>query len=270
MSTAPKLGSTAWPTRDALPLLVLQGMSAATVHVAVSYQFARPPAVADQQAVSNAMHALANAGFRGAFPCSGIAGPSSMEFLGAALSSEACGLQLLQLCNIDERAFQLLRNMVARLRAEKVLVDSIQVMDTEHIHAQPVQPDWPDEDNEEAAYPTPGARAAALLAFEDTDFSKVRRCLVEVDNRLFPDQVTRFAAWVRPWYALLEAGAFAMPVGHPAVTDSIAGFVSQFDPVTIEVAVDRFMASECAWGILANMVCAFDWQPRTLAAIAVD
>ncbi|GGY36844.1 hypothetical protein GCM10007387_18980 [Pseudoduganella albidiflava] len=254
-----------------LPVLVLQGMSAATSRAAVSYQFARPPGVADLQAVSDAMQPLADAAMRGAFSGSGPAGPGTMAVLGpAVLSSAACARQQLQLCNVDERAFQLLRGMVARLRSEKVLVDSIQVVDMEHANAQPVQPDWPDEDNEEVAYPVPGARATALLAFEDTDFSKVRRCLVEVDNRLFPDQVTRFAAWVQPWYALLEAGAFAMPVGHPAVTDSIAGFVSHFDPVTIEVSVDRFMASECAWGILANMVCAFDWQPRTLAGISVD
>lgn len=271
MSTAPKRGSTAWPTHEALPALVLQGVNAATSRVEASFAFDRPPGPAELEAVSGAMQALADAGLHGAFPAPGTSVASGMAVLGpAALASVTCARQQLQLSGVDARAFQLLRNMVAGLRAEKVLVRSIRIVDLEHRDGQPLQCDWPDEDNEDAAYPVASERAAALLRFEDGDFAKARRFLAEVDNRLFPEQVTRFAGWVQPWYALLEAGAFAMPVGHPAVTGSVAGFVSQFDPVTIEVAADRFMASETAWGILANMTTAFDWQPRTLAGMTVD
>lgn len=256
---------------EAPPSLALIGVREMTSLIEVYYSFARPADATHVAALLPLIESFVCAGANGGFPLRDAGTARTTVLLSSGeLISPTTVRHVLEVRDVDWRAFQLLRSMVARLRSNKIFVQSINISDPMFPSANPVYFDWPDENTEEAAYPNVTRRAESLLIFEDNDFSKVRRLLVEVDAALGPERVTCFAAWVEPWYRMLEFNAFAMPIGHPSVTDSIAGSVSQFDEVTIEISVDRFMATECAWNILASMICAFDWSSGSLVGIVVD
>ena len=153
-----------------------------------------------------------------------------------------------------------MRNMARRLRRSGVSVSRITVSDVAYGETAPVSfLAWPDEFTEEVDYPRISAVRKSRLLQEDLDFSKARRILIETRKALISGEVEGYREWVDPWYRLLEAGAYAMPVELPEDNDVLAGAVAQFDDNTIEVTVRRFIASEQAWIALANMSFAF-WQ----------
>lgn len=161
--------------------------------------------------------------------------------------------------NLDIRAFQCLRNMVRRLRRTEIVVDHVLVLDLDRPDVRSVEFDWPTEENEARVYPDMPSALKSRFQYEGSEFGKSRRCLVEVRGVVEPHTVTEFERAVRPWYVLVEAGGYSTPVGLPEETESIAGSVSQFDANSIEIGLNSFFASECAWAALANIAERF-WR----------
>lgn len=169
----------------------------------------------------------------------------------------------------DPRSFQLLRSMLARLRGQGLNCKSMDVsFGGRALELAAV--DWPNDNHDLEAYPAATSAARDRLWSESANTSKCRRALFEFRQALSATEVVGFAAAVDPWVSLLQWGAYAMPVGHPAVTECVFGGVSQFDECAIEVAVDRFMASDGAWAALANIACADPHRVRMLAGIEID
>ena len=83
---------------------------------------------------------------------------------------------------------------------------------------------------------------------------KFRRCLVELTTTVGASHVGNVRSWVASWFRLLEAAAFALPVGYAWETDCVGGDTTIFDERAIEITVNRLQASECAWHALVNML----------------
>lgn len=160
--------------------------------------------------------------------------------------------------------------MTRRLRREQIAVESVVVVDPGCATERPVRLEWPDESNEELAYPRLAAWVAPLVGSEDTDFAKSRRVLVEWDRPVEPGTVVALERWIMPWCALIEAGGYAQPVSDPEEVECIAGSVSQFDERSAEIAITRFISSEKAWHSLANMVERFSRGVGVLQSIVID
>lgn len=113
--------------------------------------------------------------------------------------------------------------------------------------------------NEVAAYPAPSPALERILEFASGDAAKSRRALLSLNRPMASAEVVEGEKRFQTWFRLLEAGAFAPPIGDPDDEVCLPGSISQFDEVTLEIAVDRFRASEQAWVVLGNM--ALSWPP---------
>jgi hypothetical protein len=91
---------------------------------------------------------------------------------------------------------------------------------------------------------------------EEVDDTWVRRCVLDMEAPVTHLAIDRVEAWVDPWFAMLEAGGYSLPIGWPAEGQCAAGGVAQFDEFSVEVSVMRFQASEMAWNALINMLSA--------------
>jgi len=251
---------------DRLPKLVLRGVDFQSDSLQLSYGFD-----GELQAATPSLHAItelfvANAA-HGAFSA-GV--PLAMSI---ATTQPAADSQLEYVLSrtrgLERHAFQCLRNMARRLRRDGVLARSIGVTGSSQGPAADEPLDWPSEQTEETSYSRGSERIEALIVREDSDFAKSRRCLVRIAGVPDTASVEAFEAHVRPWYLLLEAGGYAMPIEWPEDSDCIAGSVSQFDEQTIEIAVSRFQASELAWIALANMAVSF-WGAQSIERIIID
>jgi hypothetical protein len=253
------------------PSLALVGVRETTSLLEINYLLGRPESAIYAPELFPLMASFVRVAVNGGFPLRDVGGVSTILLRSySELVSQTTIRDVLEVRNLDWRAFQLIRSMVARLRSEKIFVQSITVLDPMTSPTNTIYLDWPDEINETDVYPALIRRAETLLTLSDIDFSKSRRLMVVVDGPLTPKEVIGISAWVEPWYWLLEYNSFSMPIAHPANACSIAGSVSQFDDVTIEISVDRFMATESAWNILINMICAFGWSPRSLVGLVIE
>ena len=256
---------------DRLPTLTVVGVGPKSTRLEVHYSFSAQPVEVVQPRLRLVSEIFVAAGARGAFKAAPLQTPHSRLTLDADIAPgpEEVVHQLSCDC-LDVRAFQCLRSMVRRLRHDGIVVQRLVVVDPKRSTDEGVHLDWPTEQNENVVYPDVSPRIRALLVWEDSDFGKSRRCLVEALQPLKPGAVMEFESWMRPWYQLVEAGAYSMPVGLPEETECIAGSVNQFDENTIEIGLDRFYASERAWDVLANMTDTF-WAPSaSLRRIVVD
>ncbi|CAK8712870.1 hypothetical protein GMJAKD_02135 [Candidatus Electrothrix aarhusensis] len=169
---------------------------------------------------------------------------------------------------ITPNAFQILRNMASRLSLDETMVSKIEI--SSEREARKKELPVPDEENEEDVYPTQSDKIGFRVNWEDSDFAKSRRMLVEMRTQPEPDAVYALQDYVKPWYEILEAGGFALPVGHPAETECIAGMVTQFDEFSCEIAVDRFLASETAWNVLVNMIGHYSQNVSPVSQVMID
>jgi hypothetical protein len=112
----------------------------------------------------------------------------------------------------------------------------------------------PSDNNEFDAYPAVSPLVRFRLEGEGGDVGKLRRCVVELATIVEAAHVDQLKEWIDPWFRVLEAGAFSMPVGPATETDCIRGSVELFDEQSIEITVNRFQASETAWHALINML----------------
>jgi hypothetical protein len=127
-----------------------------------------------------------------------------------------------------------------------------------------------DEENEEDLYPEASGSIGFIIEEEDSEFSLMRRVLVEHGSSLENSHISTISEWVEKWFQLLERGGFAMPFKPPPEADSFGGTVSQFDDFTIEIPVDRFEASEAAWNCLFNLLEVYSTRVRGIAKVTVE
>lgn len=254
-----------------IPLLTVQGVTPSSEEINVAFELSRPfPALAKEQ-LKYVSEAFILAGAHGGFPSSKVATTKSKIGLVFITEERADVVSLaLKVELIDRLAFQLLRSMVARLKRNQLIVSSIIVSDPSRPSDEPVLVPPPDENNEESVYPNLASNIGFELEREQSEFSMFRRCLVEICQQVAAERMVEFSDWIKPWFLILEAGGFAMPVGLPDETESLAGSVSQFDETTIEIVVNRFQASECAWNVLINMIASYQNSSFTVSKVTID
>ena len=210
------------------------------------------------------------AGAHGGFPPSNATPGDSRLAIESSDLSISGGMSFILNANlVDLRAFQLLRNSSCRLAREDINVTRIVVKEIGQSDHQLVKVPEADYDNESDVYPGIASIKLATM-WEDNEFSKLRRCVVEKKDPVGAVGVLGIRDWIEPWYQLLEAGAFAMPVGRPDETVSIGGSVSFFDEFSIEISVGRFLASESAWSVLINMLDAYSSSSGFLLKVTID
>lgn len=256
---------------ERLPSLVLSTSSAPEVSFEVALDVSTPVDQSVHEKLVSLVGLLAQVGEHGGFAGSGVSPSQSQMFVAPGDSAVSGGFSCGLMANsIDIRAFQLLRNMLARLGLQGIDVTRIVVRELGQKEHRPVDVPEPNEQNEYDVYPGISSNMGLKVEGEDSDFSKSRRCLVETRSPIEADHVLGIGDWIRPWYLLLEAGAFAMPVGPPDETDSFSGSVTIFDEVTAEISVDRFQASETAWNVLINMLEAYSCAKCPIAKVIID
>ena len=160
--------------------------------------------------------------------------------------------------------------MAAGLKRDSVVFTRIAVTDCGQSKTQSRTLSIPNDENEDDMYPQYFGRTATSPIWEDSEFSKLRRCLVEFQKAPDAETVRTLSGWIAPWYAILEAGGFALPIGPPHETECISGPVSQFDEFTVEIVVERFFASERAWDVLANMLDKYSRTHSWLSRITIE
>jgi hypothetical protein len=172
--------------------------------------------------------------------------------------------------SIDPRAFQLIRNMAGRLSLQGIDVRSV-VVEEHGESGEQLKIPIPNEDNESDVYPGLSPHLAFTVEFEDSEWSKLRRCILQLRSSVQPHHVRGISEWIRPWVASLEAGAYALPVGLPGEVHSAGGFTAQFDEASIEISVICFKASEMGWNTLMNSLDAYARRESVpLSLVTID
>jgi hypothetical protein len=220
--------------------------------------------------VNNIVSLLAKATSHGAFPVPSLA-PTSTYLTIKKVRIQDFRIILFEVHGkgYDLREFELLRNMLERLllhgiRILSVILSSSNVLCEEKLKAEPT------DETEYDAYPAISTLVHIQTIREPLNDGKSRRALVDFVNSVHKTEVHRLDEWLCPWFQLLEAGAFALPVGLPSETDCIAGAVTLFDEQSIEVSINRFQASECAWNAFINMVDACWADARLVSQLTIE
>lgn len=208
------------------------------------------------------IHLLGQLGDAGGFPAEGVSPAASRFRVGGARGQDPHRLAcVVELENIDLYGFELLRNMCERLIRDQIDVSRVRLAPEASVgDTKPkAVPSWEDDFDE---YPPVSAEVRYRLEDEEREFGKMRRCLIELRTIVEAEHVYHLADWVKPWFDVLEAGAFSRPVGPAWETDCIRGSVALFDEVSIELVVNRLQASETAWHPLINMLdCCWGAEP---------
>jgi hypothetical protein len=213
---------------------------------------------------------LAAAGECGAFPAAATSPLQTRFGVGNALVYDERQLTCHVSANgVDLNAFELLRNMSDRLTRKDIDVRKIELAPVTTALTPTRRKPVPTDESEFEAYPAVSPLVRCVLQGEAGEVGKMRRCLVDLTVGVEVSHITRMAEWVDPWFGLLEAGAFSMPVGPAQETESIRGSVALFDEQAIEITVDRFQASETAWHALINMLDAC-WATPLILKVLVD
>jgi len=159
---------------------------------------------------------------------------------------------------IDQRSFQVLRQMLCGLRTEDLTVVAITIAGPGLALQQgPVPSSIAQfEADEESIYPR--LIAGAPLRGDDTGgFSigaRLRRCEVTVDERVTTSHLGALREIAYAWFSLLECGGYALPVEMPWAVNNVGGAINPFDVNSLELTVYKFESSEQAWFSLANMI----------------
>jgi hypothetical protein len=235
-----------------LPILKQAAVAGSTGDYRVSFTF---PAASADLAIPQLRLLLStwiDLGTHGGFPHSRAAGdfPPAVRLAGEFHQDDTYVARVLAR-SIDPRAFQLIRNMAGRLSLQGIDVRSV-VVEEHGETGEQLRVPIPSEDNESNVYPGLSPHLAFGVEFEDAEWSKLRRCLVQLRSTVQPQHVMGISEWIRPWVASLEAGAYALPVGLPGEVHSAGGFTAQFDEASIEISVVCFKASEMGWNTLMN------------------
>ncbi|MEN3332475.1 MAG: hypothetical protein V7641_1840 [Blastocatellia bacterium] len=255
-----------------LPSLVLLGVESPVASLELTIEFAaRRREERAVKAINDMVHTFIRAGEHGGYSVPQLAPDQSrLTFVsGPKLLAPRLAFEL-EAHHVDRRAFQVLRNMAARLEMERIEVGRITVRELREGNLRQDMLPEPDDDNEYDVYPEPSSQLSFVVDWVDTSFSKMRRCLVELRRPPKPSDVLDMANLVESWSHILEAGGFAMPLYLPDEIDSFGGPVSQFDEVTIEIVASHFMASETAWFVLVNLLDTYSRSAVRVATVSVE
>jgi hypothetical protein len=172
--------------------------------------------------------------------------------------------------NVSPLAFQYIRQMIGHLDLTGAAVNRILILQKNMPVGQAKTLRCPpiDDANEGDMYPAPISTQPFVVTFDESPPSKHRRFLVELSNLVGNEDVEQARAICGLWGALLEGGAFSLPVGMPDEIDSVMGFVSQLDASSLEVEVPVYRASEAGWDVLINLL-ATTKERRILNIVAV-
>ena len=221
-------------------------------------------------AIGESTRLLIAAGNNGGFPSPGVA-PVEARLLVASARLVPPYRMVFEIQGdaFDLYAFEFLRNMADRLARTDVDVRQI-------IVSRPGdEPDTrlkapPADVTEYDAYPPVSSLVGFPVEREPLGEHRLRRCLVELRAEVEAEHVNRTAEWVACWFQLLEAGAFSLPVGPAWETDCVAGEATIFDERSIEICVNRFQASECAWYPLLNILDRCWRDERLISMVTID
>ena len=250
-----------------LPHLVVVG-EPTDIGVTIAYEFAAISTSAVEH-LKRALSAFAEAGQNGGFVKQGVLpGKSNVNVVYSPEPRDNTVSCRLKVAEITARAFQLLRHMAAALVRENIRVSTITVTGPGRDRSVRKVPAVRD-DNEDLVYPTATPYTGFELIHEEIPASRMRSCLVE--TTLPPSAVVmeELKNWIRPWFELLQLGAFTPPVAESAFGQSLANTVQVFDEATAEIVVDRFEASENAWNVLINMLAAFHRVKVPLSSVTI-
>jgi hypothetical protein len=252
------------------PLLLLPDSRRGHGTYSLTIELAAQPEPALSNALIEATRRCVTIAGRGAFPAAQIAPvDSSAQLLGDVVQDLQMLTWLLEVRNLDLYGFEFLRNMAMRLDPDGIVVRELRVDGPAGQPAARRKPE-PSDSNEFDAYPAVSKHLGFALHGEGGDVGKMRRCLIELSVLVEAVHVERLSRWITPWYELLDAGAFARPIGLPSQIHSFRGAVTLFDEQSIEITVNRFQASETGWHPLLNMLDTCWPGTRTITKVLVD
>jgi hypothetical protein len=253
-----------------IPPLFLAGISASTTLLDVVVNISESAAESPQEKIERVVQTFALAGARGGFADSGTRPDSSSMSLVSGIGFEPRKVSFkIRVERVDSGAFQTLRNMLTNLESGKFSISRIGVSDPEKRSARPISVPEITDENQEDLYPGLSAATAVYVDWGSAGSSKSRRFLVELSQPPDAARVAALSDWIKPWLVMLESEAFGMPFDVQE-SQSFVGSVTQFDEVTVELVIDRFMASEAAWNVLINMIDAFGRKRFPVSRVLID
>jgi len=251
---------------DPMPKLILMGVGLPVTPLEVNFEFSSGSPNDGAVAITPLVERFVKVGKLGGYPLPSVsADRSTMDLLsGPTTVANRLSYQL-DARNIDSRAFQVLRLMVGALPAQGFLVGTIVVREPRSRSTAKVELPFPTDDAYYDHYPDISDSVPFIVEWVDLP-GKSRRYLVELSQPVDPDHLQAVADRVYAWWTLVDKKGFVLPTDVPVEEiESSFGAVTQFDEVTIEIAVDLFQSAETAWKVLTNLL---DSQSRTAVAVA--
>ena len=256
---------------NALPSLILSGVSSSSRALEIKLRLKIPSQSDAPEGYANIVGAFVLVGARGGYPAPGFA-PHQVSMAFGAGARHVPGVPAFEVHanGLDPRAFQVLRNMFGRQTGDGAIVETLLVTDLQHSSAPSIIVPVADENNEPDVYPGISRKIPFAVEWEQSEFGKVRRFLIEMRRPVEATTVVEVAEWTKPWGQVLEAGGFGPPVCEADEPGCIVGSITQFDELTLEFVVNRFIASECSWNVLVNMIDAYSHSSFMVSRIIID
>lgn len=254
-----------------LAILVVSGGSCLNGPIHLVFERSAPWPDGEIVTVTRMLETVVAAGKHGAYPCPGAApGQQELELVGPAT---VVGPKLgywLRGRHVDARAFQLLRHLVSRLELRQASLLRITAGGTGPGVPQTSLPAINYENEEDQYLDGPTQPGFRVLSDDSLSYSKSRRVLVEHASVIDARQVDALADYVRSWGALVEGGAFALPLGLPDLMDSEMGMITQLDAFTVEVEIGTYQASELGFDVLLHMLSTYHLRERPLRLVTIE
>jgi hypothetical protein len=270
LSKKPRPGSEGSQMNNLIPLLLLSGITDSTARVDVILSLVETSAEPHAEQIASIVQSFALAGARGGFAEVGTRPDQSNVNLLSDIEFEPGKVSFkLAVEHIHFGAFQTLRNMLGNISHAQPFIRRIIVSDAESKGVAPITAAEITDENQDDLYPPISSQVAIYIDWGSAGSSKVRRFLVEFSQPPDALEVAALSDWIRPWCVMLEVAAFALPFDVQE-SDSFVGTVTQFDEVTLELVIDRFMASEAAWNVLINMIGSYALKHSRVSKVSID
>jgi len=211
---------------------------------------------------------LVEAANHGAFPAPNVSPAQSSLKIMKTYAEQPSFLTIeLMVNNIDVRAFQLVRHMCGKLKTQSLDIAALTLNSSTYRCES--KPEIIDE-NEFAEYPARAIHLSFEVSRDPTNDRRLRRAVIDFRERITKTHIKRLNEWLRPWFLLMEAGAYYPPVGIASETTSTSGVVTLYDEFAAELCINRFQASECAWNGMLNMLDACWPETAIISLIEID
>ena len=256
-----------------LTSLVINGSATLDGPVFLVFERSAPWPDCEAAAVTEVVQMFVAAGERSAYPGPGVApGQQDLELTGPAIIAGPNLGYWLRARQLDARAFQLVRHMVSRIEPQEE-ASLLRITAGISGPGMPPRTSLPviDYENEAVQYPGRPARAGFAVVWDDeAPTSKARRVLVEMASPIAGPPVDAFIDCVRPWGALVESGAFTMPIGLPHSMDNVMDMITQFDALTLEIAIGVYRSSESGFDVLLHILSAYHLRERPIQQVTIE